>query len=125
MKILLKTIPHAEQRYPTVGDWIIHKNGSITIPVSDMRNEDYAFLVAIHELIEVWLCRKRGISQLSVDIFDIEYERNRKEGDSSEPGNHPDAPYFKEHLFASEIEVLLAKQLGVNWAQYESTVESL
>lgn len=125
MKIHMKTIPHENHRYPTVGDWFIHKNGAITIDVSDMKNEDYAFLVAIHEAIEVWLCRKRGVSEEAVNAFDIAYEKNRPEGDVSEPGDHPDAPYQREHIFATKIERLLAAELGIDWGHYDFTVNSL
>lgn len=125
MHIQLRTIPHESQRYPTVGDWQISEDGTIAIDVSDMGNEDYAFLVAIHEAVEVWLCRKRGISQESVDAFDIEYEKNRPDGDFSEPGDDTNAPYFKEHQFATMIERQVAKELGVNWDEYNHAVESL
>ena len=125
MKIQLKTIPHSEQRYPTVGDWVVRPDGSIVVYVSDMGNEDYAFLVAIHEAIEVWLCRKRGISQESVDAFDIEFEKTRAEGDESEPGDHPDAPYRKEHFVATNIERIIAAELGVDWETYDQTLMNL
>jgi hypothetical protein len=125
MKIQLRTIPHSQQRYETVGDWQIHSDGSISIDVSDMGNEDYAFLVAIHEAVEVWLCRKRGITQDAVDAFDIAYEENRPKDDTSEPGDHPDAPYQREHQFATRIERQLAEELGVPWEAYNAVVESL
>jgi hypothetical protein len=125
MHIELRTIDHGSQRYNTCGDWEILPDGSIRISVSDMGNEDYAFLVAVHEALEVWLCRKRGISQASVDAFDIEYEKNRPGGDFSEPGDSPDAPYQKEHQFATHIERQLAQELGVSWDVYNDTVESL
>lgn len=125
MKIQLKTIPHSTQRYPTVGDWQIAEDGSISISVSDMENDDYAFLVGIHELVEVWLCRKRGVSPAAVDAFDMEYEKNRKDGDFSEPGDDTNAPYFKEHQIATMIERQIAKELGVNWYAYDKAVNSL
>lgn len=125
MKIRMQTIPHDKQRYETVGDWQIGEDGSISIDVSNMGNEDYAFLVALHEAIEVWLCRKRGITQDSVDSYDIEYEKNRPEGDFSEPGDSPLAPYKREHQFATQIERQLAEELGVNWDEYNTTVEEL
>ena len=81
MKIEMLTIPHDQQDYPTVGNWKILPDGSLKIEVSDMGNEDYNFLVGIHEAIEVWLCKKRGITQQAVDDFDIAYEANRPEGD--------------------------------------------
>jgi hypothetical protein len=125
MKIQLRTIPHSEQRYETVGDWENLPDGSLRISVSDMGNDDYAFLVAIHELVEVWLCNKRGITDEAVSAFDIEYEKNRPEGDESEPGDHPDAPYRKEHFFATNIERMIALELGVDWGKYDKAVMSL
>lgn len=125
MKIEMITIPHDAQRYDTCGDWEIGKDGSISISVSDMGNEDYALLVALHELVEVWFCRKRGISQKSVDDFDIAYENARKDGDISEPGDSTKAPYFLEHRFATKIERQVAAQLGVNWEEYDNAVNDL
>lgn len=125
MKIQLRTIPHSEQPYPTVGNWANMPDGSLQIDVSDMGNDDYAFLVAIHELVEVWLCNKRGITDEAVSSFDIEYEKNRPEGDESEPGDHPDAPYRKEHFFATNIERMIALELGVDWKLYSDKVMSL
>jgi hypothetical protein len=123
MKIEIKTIPHEKQRYETVGDWQILPDGSLKIAVSEMGNDDYAFLVAIHEAIEVWLCKKRGITTEQVDTFDIVFEQNRADDDDSEPGDHPDAPYRKEHFFATSIERLLAAELGVDWETYSSVAE--
>ena len=125
MIIQLRTIPHAQQRYETVGDWRILPDRSIQIDVSDMGNEDYAFLVAIHEALEVWLCQKRGITDEAVTAFDIEFERNRPEGDESEPGDAPGAPYRKEHFFATNIERMIAAELGIDWREYEKAVVSL
>ena len=125
MRIQLKTIPHSSQRYDTCGDWQIGDDGEITISVSDMGDEDYALLVGVHELIEAWLCRKRGISQEAVDVFDFEYEKGRFEGDVSEPGDDPRAPYFMEHQFATQIERQIAQELRVNWQHYDETVTAL
>jgi hypothetical protein len=124
MRITIETIPHEQQRYPTCGDWIFEPDGTINILVSQM-DEDYSFLVAFHELIEVWLTKKRGISQASVDEFDMQYESNRPEGDLSEPGNSTSAPYFREHQFATMMEEKMARELGVDWQEYSRVVESL
>ena len=120
MNIEIFSIPHQEHRYDTVGDWFnltklterpIKKY--LTIRVSRMDNPDYEFLVGIHELIEAWLCQKQGIRSQDVDAFD------RAHPDSEEPGNLPNAPYHKQHIFASHIEQLIATELGVDWDQYE------
>ena len=125
MKIQLKTIPHSSHRYETVGDYWVGQNGVRQVRVSDMGNEDYEFLVGLHEQIEQHLCLKRGITEESISAFDIAYEANRPEGDESEPGDHPDSPYRKEHFFATNIERMIALELGVEFAEYSKAVMSL
>lgn len=129
MEIKIKTIPHSKQRYDTVGDWEWDKNGNLTVSVSDMDNWKYEFLVAFHELAEVMLCKDRGISQESVDEFDISFEKIRQQfpktiGDQ-EPGNMSSAPYNKEHAVATQLEYILAQELGVNWNDYDESVNNL
>lgn len=128
MKITIETIPHGAQRYPTVGDWTFDADGSLTIKVSKLSDWRYEMLVAVHELVEVLLCKQRGITQEMVDKFDIEFETCRhldQCGEYDEPGDEPGAPYHKEHVFATNIEALLAAELGVEWNDYEKEVESL
>lgn len=123
--IVIQTIPHEKQRYDTVGDWINTPNDGILISISDMRDSRFEFLVALHELIEVTLCKLRGISEVSVDKFDIDYEKKRKPGDDSEPGDDPDAPYKDEHFFATNLERQMAHEMGVDWNEYEKAIYSL
>ena len=125
MNIRLYTIPHKRQEYDTVGNWKVQGATLKEIIVSEMFNDDYHMLVAIHELIEAHLCVKRGIRQAVVDAFDMDYEMKRKKGDVSEPGDSKDAPYYKEHRFATKIERLLAKEFGVDWDAYEKRVNAL
>lgn len=103
--------PHKDQRYDTVGDWYFDEDGDLIIKVSNdlegLGNEYEQLLVALHELVEVLLCRKRGISQKVVDDFDFAF---KGEG---EPGDEVEAPYRKEHRFAMLIEHLLAHELGL------------
>lgn len=85
-------------------------------------------LVAIHELVEVCLCKERGIKQSDVDAFDIQFEKEREQGlhlQDEEPGFAPNAPYLKEHTFATLIEKEMAVQLGVDWGTYDKTVMEL
>jgi hypothetical protein len=124
MKILVETIPHKDQPYPTVGDWR-YEDGVLRIRVSEEIGEDSALLVALHELIEVTLCKKRDISQESVDAFDKAYEKTRPEDDDSEAGDAPDAPYRKEHFFATNVERLMAEQMGVNWFDHDKRILAL
>lgn len=133
MQIKIETIPHKEQRYPTCGDYFVGKGGSIQVKVSEELGDDSAFLVAIHELVELYLLRKRGVTMQEVDDFDIAYEKAHREGgtlegeriDDSEPGDDPKAPYFKEHQFATALESLVAVELNVPWKEHADRVEAL
>jgi hypothetical protein len=123
--IKVKTIEHQAQRYETVGDWFMPHAQRLEVRVSRMDNEDYEFLVGIHEQIEAYLCYKRGISERAVTSFDLDFEENRAAGNTDEPGDSELAPYHKEHKFATEIESQLAFELGVNWSEYEAAINAL
>lgn len=112
MDVRVQTIPHTAQRYPTVGDWYFKHKGILKINVSELESVDYEFLITIHELVEAYLCLSRGISDESVDLWDKTF---KGEG---EPGDSPEAPYHKEHVFALSIEKALAAELGVDWEEY-------
>lgn len=127
MNISIQTIPHKQHRYSTCGDWY-EKDGVLCIRVSQELPEKEALLVALHELIEITLCKDRGITEKQVDEFDMQFEKDREDGKHSEdeePGDHPDAPYRKEHFFATNIERLMASELGVDWAAYEYRIQTL
>jgi hypothetical protein len=125
MKYILNTIPHSEQRYPTVGDYWTDPDGTNHIVVSDMGNDDYAFLVMLHELVEQYLTKKRGINEEKITEFDKIFELNRKEGNVDEPGNDKEAPYRLEHNIATFIESGMAQALGVDWDKYDDAVNNL
>ncbi len=113
--ISILVIPHSEQRYDTVGDW----RGDGRITVSAMGGEDYEFLVALHEFVEWYLCRKRGISDAEVTSFDEAYDGG------GEPGDALWAPYRREHQFATFIERQVAIELGVSWDEYEKALDEV
>ncbi len=114
MKINIETIPHSKQRYKTVGDY--WKRGNTwEFRVSKMNN-DYEFLVIIHELIEAYLTNKRGVKWKDIDKFDKTFTG------SDEPGNSIKAPYYLEHRFAENIERQLALEMGIDWFTYEREI---
>ena len=136
-EIVIRTIQHSDQRYDTVGDW--RERTTLMVPpapdkqtvrshlditVSEMSDERYEFLVGLHELVEAYLCKTRGISEEAVTAFDVEYEAKRKPGDDSEPGDDPRAPYFHEHQVATFVERYVAKELGVDWDAYGKEIAS-
>jgi len=122
-KIVIGTIPHRKHRYPTAGDYY-RKNGEVHIRVSQM-NPEHEFLVVLHELVEWFLIERKGISIETIDKFDIAFENRREQGNTDEPGDDPNAPYYDEHQFATLMEQLMADKLGVNWSRYDEHVNSL
>ncbi len=119
MNIRIETIPNKMQRYPTVGDWLFEEDGTLVIKVSDTGDWRYDSLIAVHELVEVILCKDRGISQEAVDKFDIDHLWD------DEPGDHPDSPYQNEHNLATGIERILCASLGIKWDDYAETLEKI
>ena len=124
MRIVIESIPHDQQRYPTVGDWQFEEDGTLRVYVSHT-TPDFDFLVGIHEAVEAWLCRKQGITDDDVTAFDEAYEAARKDGDTSEPGDQPDAPYRREHRFASSVERRRALEMHIDWIEYERRLTAL
>lgn len=122
--IYVETIPHKNQRYPTCGDWQFLPGG-LHVSVSDTGNRMSNMLVALHEIVEAILCEARGVSEKAVDEFDIRYEASRKEGDFSEPGDDPKAPYHEQHRVADIVERMVALHAKVDWKQHESNLEQL
>lgn len=128
MEIQIKTIPHNDQRYNTVGDYWVDANEIIQIRVSKMGNRDYEFLVLDHEIQEIYLCIKRGIKFEDIDKFDTHFEEERELGihdDDDEPGDSELAPYFNEHQFASIVERLVSYELKIDFEEYERRIVEL
>ena len=122
--IQVHIIKHEDQRYPTVGDWVFGedtpaKMHNLLISVSQTGRQEYNDLVAVHEIIEAILCRANGVSDEEVTNWDTDHI------DHPDPGSIPGCPYYREHLFATIIEKMLASELAVNWDHYEETLEKL
>jgi hypothetical protein len=157
MRIVIETIEHKDQRYPTVGDWFYDYtyfckecsqsiitprveavtcagcrrehlpliNVTLNIRVSKLPSWKMEALIAVHELVECMLCKSDGIDQVTVDKFDMEFEKDRAVGNEDEPGDDPHAPYHGQHCFATGVERLLAATIGVKWNDYADEIEKL
>lgn len=111
-KIIIEAIASTAQRYDTLGDYWVDEAGDWHIRVTGDNPEiaemdDQAFLYALHELIEMKLCIKRGISMQSIDDFDM-----KQFSGEGEPGDDPNSPYRKEHRFAMLLEHQMAHEMG-------------
>lgn len=119
--VTIDVIPHQLQRYDTCGDYMYDASeGRLQIRVSATDDWCEAMTVAVHELVEALLVIQRGIPIAQIDAFDQQFG-----GDRDEPGEHPDAPYYDEHLVATVVERLVAHELGLHWPTYEDHLYEL
>lgn len=95
-----------QQRYDTIGDYYI-KNKTLYIKITKFRNKLIEFSILVHEIIEALLVVARGISIDKIDEFDMSFTGK------GEPGDEKDCPYKKEHKFATKIETMMDKELGI------------
>jgi hypothetical protein len=56
--------------------------------------------------------------------FEQECERGLYDPDE-EPGDDLRAPYHCEHVFATKVERMLAREMGVDWDAYEGMLVEL
>jgi hypothetical protein len=125
---LLWTIPHSFQAYSTAGNYQWTKEGLLLIFVSEIGNQDYEYLVMLHEYVEAHLCKRNGVTQKQIDDFDINFEKEREvglHGEFDEPGDDKSSPYYKYHQVATKIERMMCKELGIKWSDYDNAVNSL
>ena len=124
--IHISTIPHSMQRYNTAGDWEFPSDDdnrpvmNLNVKVSVTSDWRVAACVAVHELVEALLCKNNGINTEQVDKFDTEVGIALED-----PGDHPEAPYQREHCIATAIERILVAEFGMKWADYEAALEEL
>jgi hypothetical protein len=123
VKINVETIPHQQHRYNTVGDYWMDPSGTLQIRISEL-GLDHELPILIHELVEWYLCQKRGVRLEDIDSFDRVFELERSLGrhTNEEPGDSPDAPYATEHRFAENIERQVVQEAGLRWDEYEAHI---
>ena len=124
--ITVELVKHSEQRYDTVGDWQFDpgmiapgSTRSLKIKVSETGVPEYNQLLTIHEIIEAVLCKNAFIGENEVDHWDQSHLV------SPDPGSIKGCPYYDQHRMASIIERMLADEMGVDWDDYEKTLEEL
>ena len=118
-RIVIEAIPHAEHRYPTLGDYFVDQDGAQRILVSKLYDPRMSLCIALHEFIEIALTEQRHIGELEIMKFDVAHP------ELSDPGNDPRAPYHREHVLAEAMERLFADALGLSWVEYTHACEAL
>ena len=114
-----KTIPQKEMRYRDAGDWWDSRKGW-EIRVPELMRMDYEFLVFIHEAVERYMVHKMG---LSVSYVDKWIEENLKD-DYKQGAMTKGSPHRACHIFATKIEMQIAKHLGISRKKYDKDVDT-
>ena len=130
LNIQIKTIPHHFQEYDTVGNYWRDVNNcgaeALEIRVSRMSDRRHEFLVALHEMIEAFLCDWRRIPFAEITRFDIEFEGRAGAGRIRRARRRRCArPIAASISSPSSIERIVAQELEVDWPQYNRAVERL
>jgi hypothetical protein len=104
-------------RYPTAGDWEWLPDGALMLKVPEYGGRDVSvLLVAIHEMIEAYLCKRDGVTDEQVTRFDVENPK------LDEPGDDPRAPYHRQHVVAMALEREAAIATSTDWATHDKWV---
>ena len=119
LKISIRTIPHDQQNYDTVGNYFMGPDGWLMITVSDLGDWKKEMAVAIHELEEYTSAIGRGITIEEIDKWDMSYEGE------GEPGDDSRAPYHPDHVFAEGIEKQSIEHWGMDWEEYGNVLSGL
>src|ERR1035437_10343150 len=111
-EINIRFIDIKDQRYSTCGDYW-ETDTSYEYRITDQGDNRKNMLILLHEMIEYTLCMDKGITEQSISAFDIMWEGEEYHA-TDEPGYDLRAPYRHQHIFAENIERLMAQELGVD-----------
>lgn len=115
-RIIIEAMPPDQMRLepyrePGCGDWHWDKEGNLHVQIAcegdkNVWDDEFSFLIALHELVEARLCFKDQVTQGAVDAFDATFTGE------GEPGDDPAAPYRQQHRKAMMVEHLMALLMG-------------
>ena len=115
MNIQVEFIPRDAMRCDSAGDYF-EEGDTIRFIVAQSGNDEWDWLVLLHEMVEYVLVKKAGIPIAEIDAFDMAFQ-----GDG-EPGDDPSAPYRHAHSIATGVERIIAGSLGIDWKPYDEAV---
>ena len=125
-QVKTEIVPLDSQRYATLGDYY-EENGTLHFKISDTGNDTFNKVILVHELVEQILTEYQGVKEPDILAFDLWVEKQIELGEypeDGEPGDHPLAPYRKQHDFAMNIERQIMNFLGIPFADYDKQVMS-
>jgi len=125
MDIHVKIIPNDQHRPGITGaDWWFDESGNLEVRISKMSDSKYESVLAVHEVVEAVLCRYAGVTHEAVDAFDIPYHQKNEVYDL-DAGDEPEAPYRRQHGFATAAERIVASEIGIPWLAYDKELAAL
>jgi hypothetical protein len=108
-----------EMRYYTYGDYYLLENGDLKFDIVDHKNDNYTYLTLVHELLEYFLLRAKGIDISIIDEFDQKFEEDPERVKLyTEPGADPTAPYYEEHAYANTVVKYLCDTTGLDYEEW-------
>ncbi len=117
--INIKFVSQSEQRIAGgVGDYW-ETPESIEFRITRLPNPAHSMAILLHEIHEKFRNDQLGITDQSVDEFDITHP------ELDDPGLSPEAPYHKTHLEADALERLFIVFTGNDWVTYEDAINAL
>lgn len=125
MKIVIKTIPINEHRYPTLGDYWIDEEGTMQVRLALGLTKLATQALLLHELVEAFLCQNNGITFKQIDAFDKKFEQRSDVPENAEPGDDSRCPYRRQHRFAENLERMFALEAGLDWEHYVKQFDKL
>ena len=129
MEIHIKTVSNDKMRIKNgVGDYWYDDEGILQIRVVELGDEFMEKSIAIHEMIEEALTKKRGLPEPEIQAFDEYYDGRIKQGlvpEDSEAGFDDNAPYRNEHVFADSVERGMFALANASWNEYTDKINSI
>ena len=120
INISISPAPRSLIRSSQCGDWMILEDGIRVLVFNELSGESQ-LAVAIHELVEAYLCQRDGVTEQEVCDHDDIFEAERLKGkhdEFSEPGDDPRAPYREQHQAATHVERAVCHALGLDWNKH-------
>jgi hypothetical protein len=114
-------IPQTSMINHQCGDYECHDR-TVDFYVTSTEDWRYAALVALHEIVEVILTRHAGIEERDITAFDLQFEKDGRDG---EPGDAHDSPYREQHKVAETVEKMIARLIDVDWKVYNKVLDEL
>jgi hypothetical protein len=114
-RIVIEIIPLEDMYMGYYGDYFYDKDGTLQMRIADYPNEIQNIGTILHELLEVWKLKVKGVSVRAVEKFDDEHSLH------DDPGCLAEAPYHIEHMESIKHERLLCKSMGFDWHTYYDT----